>query len=214
MKVTKISYALLSAMMLAGAVAPSVSTLAATSSELSSIPGDNSHELSTLEDDPILDAGLKVLEDEFNLVRLESGEFDASHLMEFDTIEDFEAFLLAQREDMYKTRVGIDDEEGSPVRYKSTTTKHSVLYNDAFSKLTGYVRYSKSSSGVLSNISVWDNWSGATFPISWKTVKNYYSLSSSKKSGTAHFTGDKVYGVSVGGNPIGYSQYHNYTMKF
>ena len=155
---------------------------------------------------------------------LENVEFvDDSSLenaLEFETVEEFEAFLQAQE----KSEINPDFSELEPLPVRTPTnlptmdaggTKtYTFKEYTGVSVITSYAKVTRSSRGIVTKVVVWSSQSGVAFPISYSQNATDYTLYSSKKNGKAYVYGTKSYGVTIGGQGVAYKKNVTYKVSF
>lgn len=165
--------------------------------------------------------GLNQLVDKYNLENVEFTDFDANEsTLNFDTVEEFEAFLKNEEKESIETpfvESSVELPKSSLITTlaaSSTTKTYTYKEYTGVSTITAYAKVTRNSKGIVTKVKVWSAQEGVAFPISYTQIDTDYTLNSSKKGGKAYVYGTKSYGVTVGGQGIAYSKSVTYTVPF
>ncbi|MBM7701080.1 hypothetical protein [Kurthia huakuii] len=164
--------------------------------------------------------GLNELVDKYNLENVEFTDYDANKsTLNFDTVEEFEAFLKNEEKESIETPFMENPAElpGAPLitTFAASTTK-TYTYKEytGVSTITAYAKVTRSSKGIVTKVIVWSDQEGVAFPIAYTHIASDYNLNSTKKGGKGYAYGTKSYGVTVGGQGIAYKKSVTYTVPF
>ncbi|WP_239257386.1 hypothetical protein [Listeria ilorinensis] len=122
--------------------------------------------------------------------------------LEFDSVEEFEAFLEAEEETEYETVVEVP----KLLQASGTKTYSTVISKTPVMTIKGYAKVTRNRSGVVTNVTKWSQQTGVAWPIGWEHVTAYHSLNSSKKGGTTTIKGNRLYYIMVPKKELSYKR--------
>lgn len=163
--------------------------------------------------------GLNELVDKYNLENVEFTDGNESTL-NFDTVEEFEAFLKNEEKESIETpfvESSVELPKSSLITTlaaSSTTKTYTYKEYTGVSTITAYAKVTRDSKGKVTKVKVWSAQEGVAFPISYTQIDTDYTLNSAKTGGKAYVYGTKAYGVTVGGQGIAYNKSVTYTVPF
>ncbi|MBD8028691.1 hypothetical protein H9636_18855 [Ureibacillus sp. Re31] len=151
--------------------------------------------------------------EEFDLKDVELVDADAiDSTLEFNTIEEFEAFLKAEEENEVNNVT--TEESGLITTFAAGTKTYTYKEYTGVSTITSYAKVTRDSKNKVTKVVVWSSQTGLAFPIAYTQNAVDYTLNSAKTGGKAYVYGTKAYGVTVGGQGIAYKRNVTYTVSF
>lgn len=133
-------------------------------------------------------------------------------ILNFKNTKELEAFLKKQNE--LKVEQGSTATTAAIKKKPKVTTKTTYFKEiNGTGSITSYARVNRSD-GKVKTVDLWSEQTGVIFALTWDENKTWHTLNKKKTGGTGYVRGNKLYGMSVAGQPVGYSKSVTYKVKF
>lgn len=149
--------------------------------------------------------------EEYGYTPVSVDELPNDKMLNFNTVEEFEAFLKELENDYVAEQ---PDTIAILSRTSSSTKNYSYSEINLTGKITSYAKVTRNTNGIVSNVKIWSEQTGIILGITWTEKTTWYDLNTSKKGGNAYVRGTKLYGANVVGQAVGYSKSVTYTVPF
>lgn len=164
------------------------------------------------EKDEIVDQAKELIES-YGFVVEEDADMLPDRLLEFDTLEEFESFLISEQQDRI-VEMDVDNSSIRPFDDGPYTLTYKAVDNHIVGKITGYARVTRSSGKKIMKVILWSQQTGVSGPITWTENASWYTTHNSNKNGKATIKGTKYYGIAIAGLPVGYRHAVTLTIPF